>query len=135
MAEDLSGRARELLEQGKNFGHLVTLREDGSPLPVLVWVGVEDDRVAVNSAEGRVWPENLRRTGRATITVTDHDNPYNYVTIDARLVEDTHDGADEHIDRLAKKYMGVDEYPLRKEGEQRIKFLLEPERVRLQVPA
>lgn len=135
MAAELSGRARELLEQGKNFAHLVTLREDGSPLPVLVWIDVEDGRVAVNSAEGREWPENLRRTGRATITVADHDNPYNYVTIDGRLVEDTHDGADDQIDRLAKKYMGVDSYPLRKEGEQRIKFLLEPERIRLQVPA
>ncbi len=135
MAAELSGRARELLEQGKNFGHVVTLREDGSPLPVLVWVDLEDGRVAINSAEGRTWPENLRRTGRATITVADHDNPYNYVTIDGRLVEDTHEGADAHIDRLANKYMGVDSYPLRKEGEVRIKFLLEPERIRLQVPA
>jgi PPOX class probable F420-dependent enzyme len=134
MAQALEGQARQLLEQGKNFGHVVTLREDGSPLPVLVWVEVEDGKVALNSAEGRAWPANLRRTGRATVTVADHDNPYDYVTIDGRLVEDTHDGADEQIDRLAKKYMGVDTYPLRQEGEVRVKFLLEPERVRLQMP-
>ena len=129
MTQALEGRARELLAQGRNFAHLVTLREDGTPLPVHVWVDIEDGRVALNSAEGRAWPENLRRTGRATVTVADHDNPYNYVTIDGRLVEDTHEGADEHIDSLAKKYMGVDSYPFRREGEQRITFEIEPERV------
>ena len=130
MAQTLEGKARELLEEGRNFAHVVTLRADGTPLPVLIWASVEDGRVALNSAEGRAWPANLRRTGTATILVADHDDPYCYVTIDARLVEDTHEGAEDHIHALERKYRGGDRYPL-KEGEQRIKFLLKPERVRV----
>ena len=56
-------------------------------------------------------------------------NPYEYVSVTGRLTEDTHDGADEHINALSKKYIDQDEYPFRSEGEQRIKFTLRPERV------
>jgi hypothetical protein len=64
--------------------------------------------------------------------VVNRENPYEYAEISGHVVEDTHDGADEHIDRLAKKYMGVDTYPGHTEGQQRVKFLIEPDRVRLQ---
>jgi PPOX class probable F420-dependent enzyme len=127
----IEGRARELLEQ-PNFTHLATVREDGTIHGVVVWQHLEDGRVALNSAEGRAWPANVRRDPRVTITVHNNENPYEYVEIRGRVVEDTHDGAKEHIDSLAKKYMDKDEYPFLQPGEQRIKFLVEPERVRLQ---
>jgi PPOX class probable F420-dependent enzyme len=127
----IEGRAKELLEQ-PNFTHLSTFREDGTIHGVVVWQHVEDDKVALNSSEGRAWPANVRRDPRVTITVHNNENPYEYVEVRGRIVEDTHDGAKEHIDALAKKYMDKDEYPFLQPGEQRIKFLVEPERVRVQ---
>jgi PPOX class probable F420-dependent enzyme len=128
----MEGRARELFEQGANFVALATEDEAGKPRQAVIWADLEDDRIAVNSAEGRRWPANVRRQPEVSLVVVNRENPYEYAEIRGRVVEDTHNGADEHIDRLAKKYLGVDTYPGRKPGEQRVKFLIEPERVRLQ---
>ncbi len=125
----IEGRARELLEQ-PNFTHLSTFREDGTVHGVVIWQHVEGDRIALNSSEGRAWPANVRRDPRVTLTVHNNENPYEYVEVRGRIVEDTHEGAKEHIDALAKKYMDKDEYPFLQPGEQRIRFLVEPERVR-----
>ena len=127
---EIKGRARELIE-APNFLALASEREDGSTHLTVIWGDLEDGRVAVNSAEGRIWPENLRRKPEVSLVVVNHESPYEYVSVRGRVVEDTHDGADEHINRLAKKYMDKDEYPFRQPGEQRIKFLIEPERVRV----
>ena len=129
----IEGRAKEILE-APNFSHLSTIREDGTIHGVVVWQHLEDGKIALNSSEGRAWPANVRRDPRVTITVHDEKNPYEYVEVRGRIVEDTHDGAKEHIDSLAKKYIDKDEYPWLQPGEQRIKFLVEPERVRHQNP-
>ena len=129
----IEGRAKELLEQ-PNFTHLSTFREDGTIHGVVVWQHVEDGKVALNSSEGRAWPANVRRDPRVTITVHSNENPYEYVEVRGRVVVDTHDGAKEHIDALAKKYRGEDEYQDLRPGEQRIKFLVEAETVRLHGP-
>jgi PPOX class probable F420-dependent enzyme len=126
----LEGRARELIEE-PNFCYVATLRADGSPHVAITWIDLDGDEVLLNSAEGRDWPANLRRTSRATLTIADRDNQYEYATIEARLVGDTHDGADESADRLAKKYLDQDTYPFRQEGEQRVLFRLAPERSRV----
>ena len=128
MAEPIEGRARELLE-APNFCHVATLRSDGSPHVNPVWVDVEDNLVVLNSAEGRAWPANVRRDPRVTLNVMNLENPYEYVEIRGRVVDDTHEGADEHIDRMAMKYLGEERYPFRAEGEQRVIFRVEPERV------
>ncbi len=128
MPETLEGRPRELLE-APNFCQVATILKDGTPHVVPTWVDVEGDTVLLNSAEGRLWPKNIRRDPRVTLTVLNQENPYEFVSIRGRLAEDTHDGADEHIDKLAKKYMDVDTYPFRREGEQRVTFKIQPERV------
>ena len=130
MAESIDGRVRELLED-KNFSMVATVRKDGTVHGVVIWQHVEGDRIALNSSEGRAWPANVRRDPRVTITVHDNENPYEYVEIRGRIVEDTHDGAKEHIDALAKKYLDKDEYPFRQPGEQRVIFRIEPQRVKL----
>jgi PPOX class probable F420-dependent enzyme len=129
MAQQIDEKSRALLED-KNFGHVATLNDDGSVHSTVVWVDAEDNRVVLNTAEGRVWPENARRDPRVTITVANSENPYEYTEIRGRVEEDTHEGADEHINAMSKKYIGQDEYPFRAPGEQRVIFRIEPERVR-----
>ena len=130
MADTLEGRAREILAEGKNYAVVSVPRKDGTIQSVIVWAHATDDgTIELNSSEGRDWPANLRRAGHATLTVTADGNPFEYVEVTGRVVEDTHDGAKEHIDFLAKKYLDEDEYPWLGEGEQRILFRLRPERV------
>jgi PPOX class probable F420-dependent enzyme len=119
-------RDRELIS-APNFCHVAVPAEDGTIQTVVVWVDLDGDQIVLNSAEGRDWPANLRRAGRATLTVMNLDNPQEFVTIVARLVEDTHDGADDVINALAHKYDGRD-YPFTA-GQQRVTFRLAPERV------
>lgn len=126
MADRIEGRAEELLK-AKNFCHVSTLRSDGSVHTAPVWVDVQDGLPVLNTAEGRAWPKNLERDPRVTLTIQNLENPYEYLEIRGRVAERTHEGADEHIDALAKKYMGVEEYPLRQPGEQRVIIRVEPE--------
>ena len=128
MAEKIEGRARELLE-APNFAAVATNREGGAPDVKVVWAHVEDDQVVLNSAEGRKWPERLRQDRRITVTVINHENPYEYAVIRGRLADDTHEGADENINKLSKKYLDKEEYPFRQEGEQRVIFRIAPEHV------
>jgi PPOX class probable F420-dependent enzyme len=128
MSVKLEGRSAELLE-AKNFANVATLRRDGTVHEVPTWVDVQDGRPVLNSAEGRAWPRNLERDPRVTLTVQNLENPYEYVTVTGRVAERTHDGADEHIDALARKYLGADEYPGRRPEEQRVIIRVEPERV------
>jgi hypothetical protein len=129
MTATLEGPARAIVAD-KNYAHLAVPREDGSILSVVIWSDVDDaGNIIVNSAEGRTWPRLLRKAGRATLSWANASNPYEFVSVTAKLVGDTHDGADAGIDALAKKYMGVDTYPGHSESEQRVQFTLQPERV------
>jgi PPOX class probable F420-dependent enzyme len=128
MSATIDDRAEKLLK-AKNFCHVATLRADGTVHGVPVWVDIQDGQPVLNTAEGRAWPRNLERDPRVTLTVQSSENPYEYLEVRGRVAERTHDGADEHIDALAKKYMGVDEYPLRQPGEQRVIIRVAPEHV------
>jgi PPOX class probable F420-dependent enzyme len=85
--------------------------------------------IVVNSAEGRLKDRNVRRDPRVAISVTDPENPYRSLMIRGRVAKITNEGADRHIDRMAKKYMGVDKYPFRQPGEVRVLYYIAPERV------
>lgn len=128
MSQAIEERAEQLLK-GKNFVVISTLRPDGSIHAAPAWIDVQDGRPVVNTAEGRAWPANLARDPRVTLTVQNLENPYEYVTIRGRVAERTSDGADAHIDSLAKKYLGQDSYPYRQPGEQRVILRIEPEHV------
>lgn len=128
MGIPLPDDVRKLLE-APSFAHLATLMPDGSPQVTAVWVDYDGGYVLVNTAEGRQKPRNIRRDRRVALSVFDQQNPYSWATIRGRVVELTHDGADEHIDKLAKKYLGQDRYPFRQPGEQRLIVKIEPLRV------
>ena len=126
---DDPGVARLL--DARNHAVVSTLNADGSVHSAVVWVDVLDGKVAVNSAVGRAWPTNLERDPRITVTVYDEANPYDYVEVRG-TAQPRLEGADDHIDRLAKKYLDADSYPYRKDGEQRVTFLVDATRVRHQ---
>jgi PPOX class probable F420-dependent enzyme len=128
MAAKLDETAKAIIA-GKNYAHVAIPREDGTVHTVIVWADLDGDNVTLNSAEGRGWPANLRKAGTATITVMADNNPYEWVSLTGRVITDTHEGADEQIDAMAIKYTGRDYSPNRRPGEQRVRFVLEPERV------
>ena len=111
------------------FVHLTTLMPDGSPQASPVWVDLDGDTIVVNSAQGRVKDKNMRRDPRVAISVVDPDNPYKAIMIRGRVAKISTQGADEHIDRLAKKYLGKDKYPFRKPDEVRVMYRIEPEQL------
>jgi len=123
----LSEKQLQFLEN-PYVGIVTTLREDGSPHSTVVWVDVEDGIPSFNTASGRAKPKNLEQDPRAALLVIDPSDAYKWVSIDGR-VEVTTEGADPQIDKLAKKYIGKDEYPWRNPDEQRIKVRIQPERV------
>jgi len=118
---------RDLFEQKKAFANLATLMPDGSPQVTPVWFDFVDGKVRVNTARGRVKDRNMRRDPRVALEISDPANPYRYLQIRGRVAEVTEKGADDHINHLAKKYLNVDTYPYRQEGEQRVMFKIRPE--------
>jgi PPOX class probable F420-dependent enzyme len=121
---------KQLLE-GPHHAVISTLNADGSILSTVAWISLENGELAVNSAEGRQWPGNLDRDPHITALVYEGSNPYEYVEIQGTATG-TRDGADDHIDRLAKTYIGQDKYPFRGPGEVRRKYVITPQRVRHQ---
>lgn len=124
----LTDRTRRFLEAA-NFASIATAMADGAPHVSTVWVDVDGDDVLVNTAEGRVKTENVRRDPRVAISLFDQDDPYEQVVVHGRVVEVTSEGADEHIDRLARKYLGLEAYPWRSDGERRVILRIRPDRV------
>jgi PPOX class probable F420-dependent enzyme len=131
MADTLTEQAKDLLRRPVLVS-LATLAHDGTPQLTPLWVDVEGDDVVVNTAEGRAKAVNIRRDPHVALCVIDPDDPYNVVVVRGVVSEVTTEGADAHIDALAKKYLGLDEYPMRQPGEVRVKIRIRPERVVMQ---
>jgi PPOX class probable F420-dependent enzyme len=124
----LKDKQRQFLDENPYVGVVTTLRDDGSPHSTVVWVDVEDGKVSFNTARGRAKPEHLEHDPRASLIVVDPNDSYKWVAVSGHA-EMTEEGADAQIDKLAKKYIGADEYPYRKPTETRVKVLIEPEKV------
>ena len=130
MTAEIPEPFQPLLSDGaKAFANLGTLMKDGSPQVTPVWFDTADGMIRINSAKGRWKDKNMRRDGRVSLAIMDPQNPYRYVQIRGRVEKITPDGADAHIDRLAKKYLGADTYPFRQPGEVRVIYVIRPERV------
>jgi PPOX class probable F420-dependent enzyme len=124
---NLNDQQKQFLEQ-PFVGVATTLREDGSPHSTIVWVDVEDGVVSFNTALGRAKPNHLQKDPRAGLLVVDPNDSYKWVAVDGPA-ELTTDGADAQIDKLAKKYLGKDEYPWRNPEERRVKVRITPEHI------
>ena len=124
----LSDKQAELF-RGKNWGTVVTLREDGSPHATPVWIDTDGEHVIFNTAVGRAKERHLRRDPRVAVTVLPADDQQSgYVSVSG-TAELSEDGAVEHIDKLAKKYLGQDKYPYLQPGEQRVVVTITPDKV------
>ncbi len=124
---DVPADFMDLFEK-KGFAHLATTMPDGSPQVTPVWVEFESGSVLVNSAKGRQKDLNMRRRPKVSLSIQDPDNPYRYLEVRGTVVDVTEEGGDAHIDRLAKKYLGVELYPYRQEGEVRVIYRIQPDR-------
>jgi PPOX class probable F420-dependent enzyme len=111
------------------FVHLTTLMPDGSPQSSPVWVDIDGEDLVINSAQGRVKDKNMRRDPRVSVSVTDPDNPYKALMVRGRVVNITTQGADAHIDSMAKKYLGKDKYPFGRPGDVRVLYRIAPDSV------
>jgi PPOX class probable F420-dependent enzyme len=111
----------------KNLGVVATIRKDGTPQLTPTWIDYDGESILFNTAEGRAKPRNIRRDPRVTIFVQNPENPWQWISVTGPA-ETTTEGAVEHIDKLAKKYVGRDTYGV-KPGEQRLIVRVRPERV------
>ena len=116
----------DLFGSKKAFANLATIMPDGSPQVTPVWFDYKDGRVRINTARGRVKARNMKVGTKIAIAVLDPDNPYRYVQVRGTIISETENGADAHIDSLAKKYLGQDRYPFRQSGEQRVMYEVNP---------
>ncbi len=128
MSQSIPDKYRDLFTK-RAFASLATLMPDGSPQVTPVWVDLEGDLVLVNTARGRQKDKNMRRDSRVAMAIIDPENPYRYLEIRGRIAEITEEGADAHIDKMAKKYLGADKYPYRQPSETRVIYKIQPERV------
>jgi PPOX class probable F420-dependent enzyme len=128
MAATIPEKYRDLFSK-QAFAHLGTVMPDGSPQVTPVWVDYDGNHIRVNTAKGRVKDRNMRRNKKVALSITDPENPYRHVTVRGEVEDITEQGADAHIDSLAKKYLGKDKYPFRQPGEVRVIYKIRPEKV------
>lgn len=127
MAIALPQSVKKIL-QDKAYGHVVTFNADGKPQLTMVWADVDGNEVLFNTAEGRLKPKNLRRDPRIIVSVQDRNDPQSYMVFHGKA-RVTEAGADEHIDKLAKRFLGADKYPFRRPGEKRVVVRIKVDRI------
>ncbi len=120
---------RDLLERKKAFAGLATVMPDGSPQVTPVWFDYDGQHVRVNTAKGRVKDRNMQQGSKVALSIMDPDDPYRYVQVRGTVSRTTEDGAEAHIDSLAKKYLGKDKYPYGEPGDQRVMYEITPNSV------
>lgn len=110
------------------LAHVATIMADGSPQSTPVWIDTDGEVVLFNTAKGRAKERNIAARPRVAISLVNDENPYESLQIRGRA-ELIDEGADEHIDAMARKYLGEDSYPFRQPGEERVIVRVVPESV------
>ena len=128
MAVTVPEQYRDLFTK-QAFANLATLMPDGSPQVTPVWCDYDGTHIRVNTAKGRVKDKNMRRNKKVALSISDPENPYRHLAVRGVVEGVTEQGADAHIDLLAKKYLGKDKYPFRQPGEVRVLYKIRPEKV------
>ena len=117
------------LFEGRNLVFVSTLSKDGSPHVTPVWADTQDDLILINTSEAAAKNKHVIRDPRIAISIVEHYNPYNMVSIKGRVVERSTEGADEHLKKLAKKYLGIGKYYYRPPKHRRVILKIKPEKI------
>ena len=128
MTATLPDDAREIF-QGKNFAHVASLMRDGSPQASAVWCEAVGNDIVINCDESTIKARNFRRDPRVAVSIVDQEKPYEAVFVRGRVTEIRPDPEGKHIDKLAKKYLGLDEYPFHRPDERRLVVVISPDSV------
>jgi PPOX class probable F420-dependent enzyme len=128
MADEIPEAFKDLLAKVA-YANLATVMRDGSPQVTPVWFDYDGECLRINSAKGRIKDKNMRRNKRVAVSIQDPDNAYRYLAVRGNVEEITEEGADAHIDSLAKKYLDKEKYPFRGPGEVRVIYKIRPEKV------
>jgi PPOX class probable F420-dependent enzyme len=116
----------DLLTTKRAFAELATVGRNGRPQVTPVWFDFDGQHIRINSARGRLKDRNMRRDPHVALAIVDPDDPYRYLEIRGVVIEITENGAVEHTNRLAKKYLGVDANPNRRPDQVRVMYVIEP---------
>jgi PPOX class probable F420-dependent enzyme len=128
MAGVIPDKYLDLFDKNKKaFANLATVMPDGTPQVTPVWVDYDGQYVLVNSARGRQKDKNMKRDSSVALSIMDPENPYRYLEVRGRVAEITEEGAEDHIDKMASKYIGQERYPWRRPGEVRVLYKIEPQ--------
>jgi PPOX class probable F420-dependent enzyme len=128
---EIPAKYLDLLQDKTTFAHLATVMPDGTPQVTPVWFDYTNGKIRVNSAKGRVKVRNMVEGAPVALSILDPDNAYRYIQIRGRVEHVTEEGADAHIDSLAKKYLGKDKYPWASPDQIRVIFEIEPGKVQV----
>jgi len=128
LATKLGEKATKLIEE-KNFAFLSILLPNGLPMVTPVWIDHKGDLILMNTAVGRIKQKQTTKGKHVSIAIADQNNMYEHVTIQGRVVDQTKEGADAHIDKLANKYTGAKKYERSSPTEQRVIIKVEPLRI------
>ena len=129
MTQKIPEKFLDLLTEKRAFAHLATVMSDGTPQVTPVWIDYDGQHILVNSAKGRLKDVNMEARPTVAVEISDPENPYRFLSVRGTVTDITEDGADDHIDKLAKKYMGKDKYPNRKASEIRRIYTINVDKV------
>ena len=121
-------KAKELFQK-ENLVFIATINPDGSPQLTPVWGNYSDEHILINTAEGRIKHKNVQKDPRVAVSVVDYNNPLNMTTIRGKVIQIIPDYDYSHANELTKQYMGINEYPYKRENEKRIILKIKPEKI------
>jgi PPOX class probable F420-dependent enzyme len=117
------------LFQSRNIAFISTLTKDGSPHITPVWAEMVEDLILINTFETSAKNKHIINDKRVAISIVEQNNPFNMVSIQGRVIEQTTEGADDHLKKLARRYLGIGKYYYRKPNHNRIIIKIQPEKV------
>ncbi len=128
MAERIPDNVLDLFQKPV-LANVATVMPDGTPQVTPVWVDFDGSHILVNTVKGRRKVLNMQERPKVGLDMVDTENPFHWLSVRGHVVEITEAGANDHIDKLAKKYVGQDKYPFHQPGEVRVICKIQPERV------
>lgn len=126
---ELSKDELSRLFQFRNLAYVGTLSKDGSPHITPVWAEMVEDLIFINTFEESAKVRHILKDKRIALSIVEQNNPFQMVSIKGKVVEQTSEGADEHLKKLAKRYLGIGKYYYRKPNHKRVILKMKPEKI------